>query len=120
MAVEALRRNARRKKPAGVIERGGVVGGSSAGAAAMTKVMIEQGQEDAVEGIGFDLLHDAVIDQHFFRRSRFNRLIGLMESHTDRIAFGIDEGTALVVQVSKGRLGVLGSSYVLGLRPQDR
>jgi cyanophycinase len=101
-----------------VIDRGGVIGGSSAGAAAMTKVMIQQGQEEAVEGTGFDLLSGAVIDQHFLRRSRVNRLLGLMESHPDLTAFGIDEGTALVVQVPKGRLGVIGASYVLAYIPK--
>ena len=101
-----------------VIGRGGVVGGSSAGAAAMTKVMIQQGLEDAVEGVGFDLFPGAVIDQHFLRRSRLNRLIGLMESHPDLMAFGIDEGTALVVQLQKGYVGVIGSSYVLAFIPK--
>lgn len=101
-----------------VIDRGGVIGGSSAGAAVMTKVMIQQGQEEAVEGTGFDLLQGAVIDQHFLRRSRINRLLGLMESHPDLTAFGIDEGTALVVQVPKGRLGVIGASYVLAYIPK--
>lgn len=100
-----------------VVARGGVIGGSSAGAAVMTKIMIEQGQEEAVEGVGFDLFPDAVIDQHFLRRSRVNRLVGLMELHPDLTAFGIDEGTALVVQVPKGRLGVIGASYVLAYVP---
>lgn len=101
-----------------VVGRGGVIGGSSAGAAVMTKVMIEQGQEDAVEGVGFDLLPGSVIDQHFLRRSRVNRLIGLMESHSDLTAFGIDEGTALVVQVPTGRVGVIGQSYVFAYVPK--
>ncbi|MFO1040896.1 MAG: cyanophycinase [Planctomycetaceae bacterium] len=101
-----------------VIDRGGVIGGSSAGAAAMTKVMIEQGQEEAVEGVGFDLLPDAVVDQHFLKRSRLNRLMGLMDSHPGRIAFGIDEGTALVVQADRGTLGVVGKSYVIAYVPQ--
>lgn len=100
-----------------VLDRGGVVGGSSAGAAAMTKVMIEQGSDAAIESRGFDLFREAIIDQHFLRRNRLNRLIGLLEAHPNRIAFGIDEGTALVVQIPKGRLGVIGSSYVLACVP---
>ncbi len=100
-----------------VVRRGGVVGGSSAGAAAMSKVMIEQGLEEAVEGVGFDLLQGAIVDQHFLRRSRLNRLLRLMQSHPDLIAFGIDEETALVVQVPHGRLGVIGASYVLAYVP---
>ncbi len=101
-----------------LIQRGGVVGGTSAGAAAMTKVMIEQGVEEATEGRGFDLFRDAIVDQHFLRRSRLNRMIGLLEAHPDRVAFGIDESTALVVQVPKGRLGVIGSSYVVACVPK--
>ena len=101
-----------------LIERGGVVGGTSAGAAAMTKVMIEQGVEEATEGRGFDLFRDAIVDQHFLRRSRLNRMIGLLDAYPDRVAFGIDESTALVVQVPKGRLGVIGSSYVVACVPK--
>lgn len=101
-----------------LLERGGVVGGTSAGAAAMTKVMIEQGTDEASEGRGFDLLRDAIVDQHFLRRSRLNRMIGLLDAHPDRVAFGIDESTALVVQVQKGRLGVIGSSYVMACIPK--
>lgn len=101
-----------------LLERGGVVGGTSAGAAAMTKVMIEQGTDEASEGRGFDLLRDAIVDQHFLRRNRLNRMIGLLDAHPDRVAFGIDESTALVVQVKKGRLGVIGESYVLACVPK--
>ncbi len=101
-----------------VVKRGGVIGGSSAGAAAMTKIMIEQGQEEAVEGIGFDLFPNAVVDQHFLKRSRLNRLMKLMESHPELMAFGIDEGTALVVQPSRGNLGVVGNAYVVAYVPR--
>ena len=95
-----------------VLERGGVVGGSSAGAAVMTNVMIEQGVETAEVGTGLDLLPNAVIDQHFFHRNRLNRLAGVLDQHPELMGFGIDEGTALVVQLQRGRLGVLGDSYV--------
>lgn len=96
-----------------LVKHGGVIGGSSAGAAVMSKVMIEQGLDTAVLKAGLDLLPDAVIDQHFLKRSRLNRLLRVLESRPELIGFGIDEGTALVVQVSKGRLGVLGDSYVM-------
>ena len=101
-----------------VVKRGGVVGGSSAGAAVMSLVMIEQGLDTATLGRGLDLLPSAVIDQHFLKRSRLNRLLRVLETHPDLIGFGIDEGTALVVQVSKGRLGVLGDSYVMVCVPR--
>lgn len=96
-----------------LVKRGGVIGGSSAGAAVMSKVMIEQGLDTATLGTGLDLFPGAVIDQHFLKRSRLNRLLRVLETQPELIGFGIDEGTALVVQVSKGRLGVLGDSYVM-------
>lgn len=96
-----------------LVKRAGVIGGSSAGAAVMSKVMIEQGLDTATLGTGLDLFPGAVIDQHFLKRSRLNRLLRVLETQPALIGFGIDEGTALVVQVSKGRLGVLGDSYVM-------
>ncbi len=101
-----------------LVKRGGVIGGSSAGAAVMSKVMIEQGLDTAVLKTGLDLLPNSVIDQHFLKRSRLNRLLRVLETRPELIGFGIDEGTALVVQLSKGRLGVLGDSYVMVCVPQ--
>lgn len=100
-----------------LVKRGGVIGGSSAGAAVMSKVMIEQGLDTATLGTGLDLFPGAVIDQHFLKRSRLNRLLRVLETQPTLMGFGIDEGTALVVQVSKGRLGVLGDSYVMVCLP---
>lgn len=96
-----------------IIQDGGVVGGSSAGAAVMTRIMIRQGGESAELGTGLDLLPDAIVDQHFFSRNRMNRLIGALEQHPELMGFGIDERTALVVQMTHGRMCVLGDSYVL-------
>ena len=101
-----------------LVKRGGVIGGSSAGAAVMSQVMIEQGLDTATLGTGLDLFPGAVIDQHFLKRSRLNRLLRVLEAQPALIGFGIDEGTALVVQLSKGRLGVLGDSYVMVCVPQ--
>lgn len=101
-----------------LVKRGGVIGGSSAGAAVMSKVMIEQGLDTAVLKTGLDLFPGAVIDQHFLKRSRLNRLLRVLETQPELIGFGIDEGTALVVQVSTGWLGVLGNSYVMVCVPK--
>jgi cyanophycinase len=98
-----------------IIQDGGVVGGSSAGASVMTKMMIRQGVETAELGSGLDLLPDAIVDQHFLRRNRLNRLVGVLELHPELIGFGIDESTALVVQMTHGHLCVLGESYVVAL-----
>jgi cyanophycinase len=100
-----------------LIERGGVVGGSSAGAAAMSKVMISEGRRSAIEGGGFDLLPGAVIDQHFLKRNRFQRLSGVLSAHPELLGFGIDERTALVVKLPAGRISVIGESYVVACVP---
>lgn len=102
-----------------LVERGGVIGGTSAGAAIMTKVMILHGfgQGDVSVGRGFDLLPDAVVDQHFLQRSRVQRLVAVLEQNPGLIGFGIDAKTAL--EFHAGRIRVLGDSYVMAIVPDD-
>lgn len=100
-----------------VLARGGVVGGTSAGASAMSRVMIEQGREEAVVSRGFDLLPEIVVDQHFFRRNRLRRLLGILDERPGLIGLGIDEGTAVIIE-RDGRLwSVIGESYALACLP---
>ncbi|HEY2158076.1 MAG TPA: cyanophycinase [Isosphaeraceae bacterium] len=94
-----------------LLKRGGVIGGTSAGAAVMSDVMIEGGYPKADVGRGFGFVTNAVVDQHFLRRSRVNRLLGVLAERPNLIGLGIDEGTALVVEGD--RWSVLGRSYVL-------
>lgn len=97
-----------------LLARGGVVGGTSAGAAVMTEVMIEGGDPQARVGRGLGLLPGAVVDQHFLRRSRFDRLLGVVAARPGLVGLGIDEATALVVEGD--RWGVVGRSYVVACR----
>lgn len=96
-----------------VLRRNGVVGGCSAGAAILSRVMIKEGELEPVEASGFDLLPNVVIDQHFLQRNRLWRLQKMLETHPDLTGFGIDENTALEVDLQSGRLKVLGESYAL-------
>jgi cyanophycinase len=90
-----------------VVERGGVVGGTSAGAAVMSTLMIREGsQTEAIVDQGFGLATRLVIDQHFSERGRFPRLLGVLEGHHGHIGLGIDESTAVVVR--ENRIRVLG------------
>ncbi len=98
-----------------LLARGGVIGGTSAGAAILSRVMIVSGRTQAVEGKGFDLLRDMIVDQHFLQRKRMNRLLGLLAKHPGHLGFGVDERTALVLR--SGRLTVLGDSYVVAYLP---
>jgi len=80
-----------------VITRGGVVAGTSAGAAVMSERMITGGTQDAEVGTGFGLLVGVVIDQHFWNRNRLHRLLGVLARYPECPGVGIDEETALVV-----------------------
>ncbi len=96
---------------------GAVIGGTSAGAAVMSEVMItgderrpDEDEENAfnkIEGsniitkAGFGFLNDVVIDQHFVRRKRHNRLISIIIENPQLVGVGIDEGTAVIVDPSK-------------------
>jgi cyanophycinase len=93
-----------------VLARGGVIGGTSAGAAIQSKIMIAGGQKEPQMSAGLDLFPGAIIDQHFLARGRRDRLVAAITMHPDCVGFGIDEGTALVVRGRK--LRVLGESTV--------
>jgi len=92
-----------------VLKRGGVIGGTSAGAAIMSDLMIEGGQP-AKTGSGFGFLKGIVIDQHFSERKRQPRLAKVLEDNPGYAGLGIDEATAVVV---KGRqIRVIGEGTV--------
>jgi cyanophycinase len=97
-----------------VLDRGGVIGGTSAGAAIMSRVMITGGQGKATVGTGFGFLPGVVVDQHALRRNRINRLLGVLAEHPDLTGVAVDEATALVVR--EGRWRVVGNAYVVFCR----
>ena len=101
-----------------VLDRNGVIGGTSAGAAIMTRVMIGSGRDEAVEERGFDLLPNAVVDQHFLRRNRIQRLLGVLRLHPGLVGLGIDECTAVMVQRNGRTWTALGESYAVICLPQ--
>jgi cyanophycinase len=91
-----------------LVKRGGVVGGTSAGAACQSRVMIVRGEIHKTPGLG--LIPGAIVDQHFLARDRKARLFGALTQHPQLVGLGIDEGTALIV---RGRtLSCLGDSTV--------
>ncbi len=94
-----------------VLARGGVVGGTSAGAAIMSPVMIRRDRPELETGPGFGFLPGTVVDQHFIKRNRQGRLMKVLDAHRELVGFGIDEGTALVVEGN--RLSVVGESSVV-------
>ncbi len=84
-----------------VHDHGGVIGGTSAGTACQSEIMIVGGQppEFPQRGAvrvtrGLGLLTDIIIDQHFVARGRHNRLLSVVLENPAKLGIGIDEGTA--------------------------
>ncbi len=99
-----------------ILNRGGVIGGTSAGATIQgsylvrgsprgNHIMMAPGYE---RGLG--LLRNAAIDQHLLTRRRELDLVEVIRAHPKLLGIGIDEATAIVVQGN--RLEVLGESNV--------
>jgi cyanophycinase len=99
-----------------VLDRGGVIGGTSAGASIQGSFLVRGDTRtnqvimgDHQEGFGY--LRGVGIDQHVLRRNRHFDLIELIEARPDLLGIGIDEDTAIVVRGD--RFEVIGRSYVL-------
>jgi len=108
--AEAYLGTAFEKELAAVLKRGGVVGGTSAGAAIMSRVMIAGGNPVPTIATGFDGVPGAIVDQHFTQRMRQERLSAALAKHPDCFGIGVDEATALVI---KGRsMKALGTNKV--------
>ncbi|RYF00603.1 MAG: cyanophycinase [Oxalobacteraceae bacterium] len=98
--------------------RGAVIGGTSAGASAMSGHMLAQGRAELHPekgsvnlGAGLGFLHKVVIDQHFSERQRLSRLLSIVAQNPYLQGIGIDEDTALVIERGVG-IEVLGEGAV--------
>ena len=98
-----------------VLNRGGVIAGTSAGASIQGSFLWRgdtSGAQvlvgDHTQGLGF--LRNSAIDQHFLRRNRQFDLVNFIKTAPQIIGIAIDESTAVLVQ--KDTLEVLGKSYV--------
>jgi cyanophycinase len=99
-----------------LLNRGGVIGGSSAGASILASFMVrgdtksnEKMIGDHTVGLGF--LKNAAIDQHLLRRNRQFDMLEVIDKHPQLLGIGIDENTAIVVEGD--RFDVIGRSYVV-------
>lgn len=114
-----------------IYNNGGVVGGSSAGAAVMSEVMItgnelvnkdstvsfvtiEKGNVEVKQGFGF--IKTVIIDQHFLKRKRHNRTISILIEHPNLIGVAIDESTSIIVNPDE-TFDVYGNNQVLVYDP---
>ena len=104
--------------------RGLPIGGTSAGAAVMSAVMIpampdnpalRSGNTPTIPGLG--LAPGLIIDQHFIVRRRMNRLLSAVIDHPDLLGVGIGETTAIIVRGR--RFTVMGENSVIVIDPSE-
>jgi cyanophycinase len=100
-----------------LLEKGGVVAGTSAGASMMSDTMLVRGSSQESYRIGdlhmapgLGLVRDMIIDQHFAERGRIGRLLGAVAHNPRVLGVGIDEDTAIILQ--DGRMKVIGAGAV--------
>ena len=98
-----------------LLKRGGVVGGSSAGATIQGSYLARGDTKtntimmgDHEEGFGF--LPNTAIDQHLLKRNRQFDLVEIVSAKPELLGIGIDENTAIIVR--KDEFEVIGSGYV--------
>jgi cyanophycinase len=98
-----------------VLERGGAIGGSSAGASIQADFMVRGDTNgnrvmigDHTEGFGF--ITGVGIDQHLIQRNRHFDMMEVIEAHPELLGIGLDEDTAIIVEGDTFR--VMGSGYV--------
>jgi cyanophycinase len=100
-----------------LLERGGVIGGTSAGASIQASFLVRGDpatntilvSPDYQEGFGF--LSETAIDQHLLTRNRQEDLWELLELQPELLGIGLDEGTAIVVRGDSAE--VIGTSRVI-------
>ncbi|MCJ7579439.1 MAG: cyanophycinase [Candidatus Aminicenantes bacterium] len=99
-----------------LLERGGVIGGSSAGATIQGSYLVRGDTKsntvmmgDHLEGMGF--LCNVGIDQHLLKRNRHFDMIEVIKKNPELLGIGLDENTAIVVR--RDQFEVIGQSYVV-------
>jgi len=99
-----------------VLENGGVIGGTSAGATIQGSFLARGDSKnnqimmgDHQEGFGF--LKNVAIDQHVMTRNRQFDMFDILKSHPELLGISLDESTAIIVR--KNQFKVIGKSYVI-------
>jgi cyanophycinase len=106
-----------------VLARGGVIAGTSAGAAVLSRVMFRDATDvlavmkgalrDGREvdcGLGF-VGPDVFVDQHFLARGRLGRMLPLMQARGLLVGLGVEEDSAAILR--GGQVEVVGAGGAL-------
>lgn len=106
-------------------EPGFVIAGTSAGAMAMSNTMIYQGKSDLAHlkgevklTAGLAFVGNVIIDSHFDKRGRFNRLAQAVASNPQCTGIGLGEDTGVIIS-DRNHLEVVGSGAVVIVDGKD-
>ncbi len=106
-----------------VLARGGVIGGSSAGASIQASYMVRGAPEGNTIMMakgheqGFGFLRRSAVDQHLITRGRELDMLEVIGAYPDLLGIGIDEGTAILVRGDRAE--VIGRSKVAFYNTRD-
>jgi cyanophycinase len=110
-----------------VLERGGIVGGNSAGASALASYLVRGSQDTELvmardKDAGFGFLRNVAIDQHILRRGRENNLLDVLKQYPHLLGVGLSEGSAILItrdlaEVLGNRVAVYDATDPLSLIP---
>ncbi|TVR37051.1 MAG: cyanophycinase [Balneolaceae bacterium] len=107
-------------------ESGAMISGTSAGASVMSRIMITGDQQNypdytatfyhlekdnIITERGLGLIEGVIVDQHFLKRARNNRLLTAVMEYPNHIGIGVDEATAVLIK--NGQAEVVGEAQVL-------
>lgn len=102
-----------------------IIAGTSAGAMAMSNTMIYQGKSDLAHlkgevkiTTGLAFVANVIIDSHFDKRGRFNRLAQAVASNPQCTGIGLGEDTGVVI-TENNQLEVVGSGAVVIVDGKD-
>jgi cyanophycinase len=102
--IDAYRRTRVQRELHGVLGRGGVVGGTSAGASTLASYLVRGTPDGTLRvtepgfDVGLGLLRGVAVDQHLLARGREQELQRIVELYPQLLGIGLDEGTALVIK----------------------
>jgi len=100
-----------------VLERGGIIGGHSAGASIQGSYLARGGREPnggytimGTPDVGFGFVTNVAFDQHHLARNRHYDMFELLKMRPELLGVGIDEDTAIVIKGNE--FEVIGDKYV--------
>ena len=105
-----------------LLNRGGVIMGTSAGATIMGSLMVGGDARDDISkkypyNDAFSFMTNTALDQHVLARNRQFDLISVIENYPGTLGIGMDESTAIIVEA--GQFKVWGKSYAMLYDPMD-